>query len=60
MQGKGVNAILMNELTNSFIKNGIRYGESNPELEDNAKVQSLWEYFESVQHKRRRCYIKHL
>jgi N-acetylglutamate synthase-like GNAT family acetyltransferase len=40
MQGKGVNAILMNELTRSFIKNDIRYGESNPELEDNAKVQS--------------------
>jgi hypothetical protein len=60
MQGKGVNAILMNELTRSFIKNDIRYGESNPELEDNAKVQSLWRYYEAVQHKRRRCYIKYL
>jgi GNAT superfamily N-acetyltransferase len=60
MQGKGVNAILMNELTRSFIKNDVRYGESNPELEDNAKVQSLWRYYEAVQHKRRRCYIKYL
>jgi hypothetical protein len=60
MQGKGVNAILMNELTNSFIKNGIQYAESNPELEHNTKVQSMWEYYEADQHKRRRCYIKHL
>lgn len=60
MQGKGVNAILMNELTGSFIKNGIKYAESNPELEHNTKVQSLWEYYEAVQHKRRRCYIKYL
>lgn len=60
MQGKGVNAILMKELTASFLKRGIRYAESNPELESNTKVQSLWEYYDTVQHKRRRCYIKYL
>lgn len=60
LQGKGVNAILMNELTRSYIKNGIRYAESNPELEENKKVQSIWEHFDAVQHKRRRCYIKFL
>lgn len=59
-QGKGVNAILMNELTRSYIKNGIQYAESNPELEENKKVQSIWEHFEASQHKRRRCYIKFL
>lgn len=60
LQGKGVNAILMNELTKSYIKNGIEYAESNPELEENTKVQSIWEYYDTVQHKRRRCYIKYL
>lgn len=60
LQGKGVNAILMYELTNSYIKNGIRYAESNPELELNTKVQSIWEHYDAVQHKRRRCYIKKL
>lgn len=60
LQGKGVNAILMNELTKSHIKNGIEYAESNPELEENTKVQSIWEYYETEQHKRRRCYIKNL
>ena len=60
LQGKGVNAILMSELTKSYIKNGIEFAESNPELEENTKVQSIWEYYDTVQHKRRRCYIKYL
>jgi GNAT superfamily N-acetyltransferase len=59
-QGKGVNAMLMNELCKSYLKNGIKYAESNPELELNKQVQAFWQYFDSVQHKRRRCYIKYL
>jgi hypothetical protein len=60
LQGKGVNALLMYQTNIAFIKNGIKYAESNPELELNTKVQSLWEYYDAVQHKRRRCYIKYL
>ena len=60
LQGKGVNALLMNELNRSYIKSGVEYAESNPELELNTKVQSIWEYYDAVQHKRRRCYIKFL
>jgi GNAT superfamily N-acetyltransferase len=60
LQGKGVNALLMRHATKTYIKNGIKFAESNPELETNTKVQSLWEYYEAVNHKRRRCYIKHL
>ncbi|MBS1506357.1 MAG: hypothetical protein JSS79_06915 [Bacteroidetes bacterium] len=60
LQGKGVNAMLMCDLTKSYIKNGIEYAESNPELETNIQVQALWEYYEVQQHKRRRCYIKNL
>lgn len=59
-QGKGVNAILFNELTKIFINNNITKTESNPELEENYKVQAQWKLFEKRQHKRRRCYIKHL
>lgn len=59
-QGKGVNAILMREITENYIKNGIQFAETNPELEDNMAVQSLWTYYEGRQHKRRRCYIRHL
>ncbi len=59
-QGKGVNAIVMNEVNKTFVKYGIEYAESNPELEPNIKVQSMWEHFDAVQHKRRRCFIKYL
>lgn len=59
-QGKGVNALLFNDLTMRFQPNGYYYAESNPELELNNKVQSQWEYFEYKQHKRRRAFIKQL
>ncbi len=59
-QGKGVNALLFYDLVPVFQQLGFRYGESNPELEVNTKVQSQWNAFESVQHKRRRAYKKQL
>lgn len=59
-QGKGAVALLMYELTQSYIANGIAYAESNPELETNREIRAIWEYYEADQHKRRRCYIKHL
>jgi GNAT superfamily N-acetyltransferase len=59
-QGKGVNALLICSVAKSYIKNGIEYAESNPELEMNTQVQSIWTYFDAVQHKRRRCFIKKL
>ena len=57
-QSKGVNALLFTDLIPYFIKNGYEYAESNPELEENQKVQSQWQYFRTEQHKRRRAYIK--
>jgi hypothetical protein len=58
LQGKGADALLMTELTRSCIKNKIISAESNIELETNVLVQSHWKYFDSRQHKRRRCFIK--
>lgn len=57
-QNKGVNALLFSDLIPVFIKNGYKYAESNPELEINEKVQSQWQYFDYVQHKRRRAFKK--
>lgn len=57
-QGKGVDALMMTELTKSAIEAGIISAESNPELEVNEKVQGHWKYFEARQHKRRRAYLK--
>jgi len=59
-QGKGVNAILMNEINRVYAQRGIVKAESNPELETNANVQGQWKYYETRQHKRRRCFVKHL
>ncbi len=59
-QGKGVNAVLIDQINRVFIQKGIRKVESNPELETNLRVQGQWKHFDSRQHKRRRCYIKHL
>jgi hypothetical protein len=39
---------------------GFEYAESNPELEDNGRVQNQWQYFKTEQHKRRRCFKQNL
>ena len=59
-QGKGVNAMIINEILPNYIKMGFKDVESNPELENNNKVQAQWEMFEREQHKRRRAYKKML
>ena len=55
-QGKGVNALLFTDLIPVYQQLGFEYAESNPELEVNDKVQSQWQYFNTEQHKRRRCF----
>ena len=57
-QGKGVNAILINEMNQVYNRLGITKVESNPELETNTQVQSQWKYFDKRQHRRRRCFIR--
>jgi len=59
-QGLGVNAILIQRMIEVFNRMGIRTVESNPELENNIRVQAQWKHFERRQHKRRRCFIKYL
>ncbi len=59
-QGKGVTAILFNELNQTFIKHGFKKAIALPELEDNKRVKALWKYYEGRQHIRRRCYGKEI
>ncbi len=58
LQGAGVNAIILDYLIHHLAKHGIRYAETGPQLESNAKILSQWKKFEKEQHKRRRCFIK--
>jgi GNAT superfamily N-acetyltransferase len=60
LQGKGIPALILNKIGHTFLEKGIKYAESNPELEMNTKVQAQWKFFERRQHKRRRCYVKAL
>ena len=57
-QSKGVNAVALNYLISVMNANAISYCETNLNLESNEKVQQQWKYFENVQHKRRRSYVK--
>ncbi len=59
-QNKGVNALIFEDLCKVFNKHGVKYAESNPELETNTAVQMQWNYFEKQHHKTRRAYIKRL
>jgi hypothetical protein len=59
-QNKGVNAILFYDLIPIFNKAGIKYAETNPELEVNRKMQSQWEDFDATHVRTRRAFIKHL
>lgn len=59
-QSKGVNALLFYDLVPVYQQMGFEYGESNPELELNKKVQAQWTAFESVLHKRRRAFKKNI
>jgi hypothetical protein len=57
-QERGVIALIMNSLNKSAIEAGVKFSETNVELENNYKVHSMWKDYEKVQHKRRRAFIK--
>lgn len=59
-QSKGINSLFFYDLLNLYIRDGVKFAETNLELEENLNVQSQWEYFEKRLHRRRRAYRKHL
>lgn len=52
-QGKGVTAIIFEEMQHLFLSKGIKTVETNPELKENTAVQLLWKDYNPVQHKER-------
>jgi len=52
-QGKGVTAIIFEEMREIFVSKGIKQTETNPELEENVAVQQLWKSNGPVKHKER-------
>ncbi len=59
-QAAGVNAIMLHRMIEYLQSGKVEYAETNLNLETNTQVMAQWKYFDTVQHKRRRCYIKTL
>jgi GNAT superfamily N-acetyltransferase len=57
---KGANAMIFNELIQQFQRYGFKWAEAMPQMETNENVRSQWQYLESTQHRRHRCYRKQL
>ncbi len=58
LRSKGVPYVMLDELTQAAIKNGVVRAIASPELETNHAVQSMWKNYETRIHRRRRCYLK--
>ena len=59
-RAKGANALIFNELIQRFQDYGFKWAEAMPQMETNEGVQSHWQYLESRQHRRHRCFKKNL
>jgi hypothetical protein len=57
-RGLGIDLLMILETGKVIIKRKIEIVESNPELENNLKIQAQWKYFNPVNHKKRRIYRK--
>lgn len=59
-RGKGVDLMMVVEIVKTVFEKGYKFTESNPELENNTKIQAQWKHFNPEQHKRRRIYKKNI
>ena len=59
-RGKGVDLMMTVDVFRSAIARGVRFAESNVELESNSKIQNEWKIATTRQHKRRRIYTMNI
>lgn len=57
-RSKGANALIFDDLIRQFQCYGFAWAETGPQMESNEGVLSHWQYLESIQHRRHRCYRK--
>lgn len=57
---KGVSSVILYRFMQMLQTEGVEYCETNLNLENNYSILNQWRAFDSVQHKRRRCFIKKL
>lgn len=58
-RNKALSASMLAELGDRLL-NEVEHAETNLNLEHNIPIQNAWKYFDTVQNKRRRCFIKKL
>ena len=58
-KNKGISTSMLVEVGDMLL-DGIEHAETNLNLEYNYPIQNSWKYFDSIQNKRRRCFIKRL
>lgn len=59
-QSGGINAVMLQKMTEYLESGKIDSFETNLNLETNTQVMAQWKYFDARQHKRRRSYVKKL
>ncbi len=57
-QAKGVSAVLINELQQVMIRDGVENVETTGIIETNHKAIQHWKNYQHIQHKRKRCFVK--
>ena len=58
-KNRGLPAAMLSELGDA-LGGSVEHAETNLNLEHNIPIQNAWKYFDAVQNKRRRCFIKQL
>ncbi len=57
-RNKGVNALIFQQVMETFMDFGIRWVETNPELEGNTQVQAMWRRYDPKHVRTRRAWKK--
>ena len=57
-QNKGVSSMIVSHLIRGMIEKKIEYAETNLMLEYNNRIQTQWDMFDYIQHKKRRSFVK--
>ena len=60
VRNTGVTALVVCDMFQKYEKLGVKWAESNAELEDNLSIRNHFDTFERIQHKRRRSYKKEI
>ena len=59
-QSAGINAVMLQKMTEYLESGEIDHFETNLNLETNTQVMAQWKYFDAEQHKKRRSYLKNI